>query len=218
MDTKFRRLWQRSEGNATFTVEKFAEGPIYLMRPEGHLYDTSSPDCIDHERALGRAHEFVKRQSPECLIWDLTGTLSAERQMRIDLKGYDTVLDLDGCKTVMVLGENLDAETRAALQPKFRQAPTIDEALWKLMKADETKPHPAAVAAAGVGNAAQSVTVKGVIYKDDKILIGSSLGRTLIGLLAVITVKGLWGFVAGAAFGVLIALVVLVQLFWHLKK
>ncbi|HZI58841.1 MAG TPA: hypothetical protein VFF39_18810, partial [Verrucomicrobiae bacterium] len=148
----------------------------------------------------------------------LTGTLSAERQMRIDLKGYDTVLDLDGCKTVMVLGENLDAETRAALQPKFRQAPTIDEALRKLMKADETKPHPAAVAAAGVGNAAQSVTVKGVIYKDDKILIGSSLGRTLIGLLAVITVKGLWGFVAGAAFGVLIALVVLVQLFWHLKK
>lgn len=216
MNEKFRKVWQRHEGSATFNVEKFAKDPIYLVRLEHHLYDTSSPDCIDHEAALGKTYEFVKRQAPEGLIWDLTGALSAEPQIRIDLKGYDSVLQLEGCPTIMVLGDNLDAETRAALQPKFRQAVTIEEAQQMLMKPHGTDLQSPTVATASVGCTPQSVTVKGVIYKDDKILIGASLGRTLIGLLAVIAAKGLWGiagsFVAGAA------LVVLAQVLWHLLR
>jgi len=220
MSKKFVRVWQRQEGNATFNVYKLSESPIYLVRPEGHLYDTSSPDCIDHEAAQGKACEFVKRQAPEGLIWDFTGTLSAEQQMRIDLKGYDTVLTSEGCRTIMVLGENLDPETCAALQPKFRLAETIDQALQMLKKPNETDLRSPTVAAAGVGNAAQSITVKGVLFqgefKGKKILIGASLGRTLIGLTALIAAKGLWGiagsFVAGAA------LVVLAQVLWHLLR
>lgn len=216
MNTKFRQVWQRPEGQATFSVEKSEKDPIYRVRLEDHLYGTSSPDCVDHEQALGKTYEFVKRHSPEGVIWDLTGALSAEPQIRIDLTGYARVLQLDGCQTIMVLGENLNAETRAALQPKFRQAATIEEALQLLMKRDGADLQSPMVAAASVGGTAQSVTVKGVIYKDDKILIGASFGRTLIGLLAVIVAKGLWGlagsFVAGAA------AVILVQVFWHVLK
>lgn len=221
MNKKLSRVWQREEGSATFAVYKLAEAPIYLIRLEGHLYDTSSPDCIDHEAAQGKACEFVKRQAPKGLVWDLTGALSAERQMRIDLKGYDTIFNLEDCRTIMVLGQNLDAETRAALQPKFRQqADTIEEALDLLMEPTETDLRAPTLAAAGVGNAGQSITVKGVLFqgefKGKKILIGASLGRTLIGLTALIAAKGLWGiagsFVAGAA------LVVLAQVLWHLLR
>src|SRR6185312_16084546 len=137
MKKKLIDVWQREEGSATFAVSRLAEAPIYLIRPEGHLYDTSSPDCINHEAALGKGCGFVKRHGPKGLIWDLTSVLSVERQIRIDLKGYDTIFNLEGCRTIMVLGQDLDAETRAALQQKFRQqADTIEEALDMLMESN----------------------------------------------------------------------------------
>lgn len=213
MKKKLIDVWQREEGSATFAVSRLAEAPIYLIRPEGHLYDTSSPDCINHEAALGKGCGFVKGHGPKGLIWDLTSVLSVERQIRIDLKGYDTIFNLEGCRTIMVLGQDLDAETRAALQQKFRQqADTIEEALDMLMESNGADLLAPAGVTANAGRSDQSVNVKGVIYKDDKILIGASFGKTLIGLLALISIKGGWGLVASAT------LAVLVLILWHLKK
>ena len=208
MRTRFENIWKNEQGSATLIIDKTVGTEIYWARLVGHFDEQSDGDCQHSEKLIGQACEFLVGSRPGSLVWDGTVLLSADPQIRRDLKAYNSVLASRGCKTAMILGSHLDPLTRAELQKVFRTAQTEDEAIEMATQQRQSE--------AGLPMRL-SVNVDKPMFVGKDTIIGSSFGRTLIGMAGIFAAAGtswtkIGSFLAGAAF------VILVQIVWNLVK
>jgi len=208
MRTRFENIWKSEQGSATLIIEKMVGVEVYWARLIDHFDEQGEGDCQHSEKLVGQACEFLVRIEPESLVWDGSVLLSADPQIRRDLKAYDSVLASRGCTTAMILGSHLDPQTRAELQQMFRTVQTEDEAIELVTRPQQSE--------AGLPMRL-SVNVDKPMYVSKNTIIGSSFGRILIAIAGLFAAAGtswtkIGSFLAGAAF------VILAQVVWHLLK